>query len=92
MIVKPENGSEPETVAKDYYTLVDKVAFVRKTQDRIKVTTPEGQSELKCHPQYLFSTLTVSEGLPADCLGEVGPNKIIQVDNSPLKLRLKLKC
>ena len=34
----------------------------------------------------------MSEGKPADCLEEVGPNRFIQVDNSPIRLRLKLRC
>jgi len=33
-------GPSPE----QYYTLIDKVAFVRKTMDCIRVTSPDGQS------------------------------------------------
>lgn len=91
MIVKPETTTQKEG-PEEYYTLVDKVAFVRKTKDCLRVTTPEGQSELNCPPQYLFSTLTVSEGKPADCIEEVGPNRFIQVEQSPIRLKLKLKC
>jgi hypothetical protein len=92
MIIKPENGTQANAAPDEFYTLVEKIAFVRKTKDCLRVTTPDGQSELNCPPQYLFSTLTVSEGRPADCLEEVGPNKFIQTDNSPIILRLKLRC
>jgi hypothetical protein len=51
-----------------YYTLIDKVAFVKKTMDCIRVTSPDGQSELHCQPKFLFSTLTVSEGRPVEAM------------------------
>lgn len=76
----------------EYYTLVDGVAFVKKTGDCLRVTTPDGQSEVNCPPQFLFSTLSVSEGKPVDCIEEVSPNKFIQSESSPIKLKLKLKC
>lgn len=60
--------------------------------DCIRVTSPDGQSELRCPPQYLFTTLTVSEGRPVESIEEVAPNKLIQVADSPIKVNLKLKC
>jgi hypothetical protein len=30
--------------AAEYYTLIDKVAFVKKSADRLKITTPGGSS------------------------------------------------
>lgn len=92
MIVKATSEGAPAGTQEQYYTLVEKIALVRKTMDCLKITSPDGQSELHCPPQFLFSTLTVSEGKPADCLEEVAPNKFIQIENSPIRLRMKLRC
>lgn len=71
---------------------MDRIAFVKKTMDCLRVTAPDGQSEINCQPQFLFSTLSVSEGKPVDCIEEVAPNKFIQTETSPIKLKLKFKC
>ena len=93
IIMKGSNDNLPENPSPEqYYTLIDKIAFVKKTMDCIRVTSPDGQSELHCPPQYLFTTLTVSEGRPVESILEVGPNKLIQVTDSPIKLKLKMKC
>ena len=60
----PQEEAPPD----QFYTLISRVAFVRKTLDCIKVTTPEGQSVIHCPPQLLFTTLTVSEGRPAESI------------------------
>lgn len=60
--------------------------------DCIKITTPEGQSELNCPPQYLFSTLYVSEGIPVENIKEISQNKVIQTKSSPIHIKLMLIC
>lgn len=50
------------------YTLVDKICFIKKTQDQLKVTFPDGQSQINCKPEHLFSVLTVSVGQPVDVI------------------------
>ncbi len=74
----------------NYYTLIDRVAFVKKSQDSLKVTFPNKKSEINCPPQFMLSTLYITEGVPLDSTVEVGPQKIIQSDNSPLNITLKL--
>jgi hypothetical protein len=66
MIVKDNEVKDNQTG--DFYMIAEKVAFLRKTGDRLKVTTPDGQSEINCAPPHLYSVLTISEGKPADCL------------------------
>jgi hypothetical protein len=91
--MKGPNDNLPDNPSPEqYYTLIDKVAFVKKTMDCIRVTSPDGQSELHCPPQYLFTTLSVSEGRPVESIEEVSPNKLIQVTDSPIKVKVKLRC
>lgn len=45
IIVKgPNDNLSDNPNPEQYYTLIDKVAFVRKTMDCIRVTSPDGQS------------------------------------------------
>jgi hypothetical protein len=61
IILKGPNDNLPANPSPEqYYTLIDKVAFVKKTMDCIRITSPDGQSELHCPPQYLFTTLSIS--------------------------------
>lgn len=90
MIVKDVALNNKE--AGDFYMIAEKVAFLRKTGDCLKVNMPDGQSEIHCGPQHLFSVITISEGKPADCLEEVSPNRYIMNEESPIRLKLKLKC
>ena len=76
----------------DYYTIAEKVAFLRKTGDSLKVNMPDGQSVLHCNQQHIFSVLCISEGKPADCIEEVAPNRLVSAHSSPIKLKLKLRC
>lgn len=83
--------SEPRS-PENYYTLIDKLAFIRKTMDCIRITSPDGQSELHCPPHNTFTTLSISEGRPVEIIEEVSANKMVQVNASPIKVKLKLKC
>ena len=52
---------EKEKVKKDgFYTIAEKVAFLKKTGDSLKVNMPDGQSILHCSQQHVFSVLTIS--------------------------------
>ena len=76
----------------DFYTLIDKVFFVRKTMDKIKVASPHSESELNCPYKSLLSTLYLSEGLPLESTKEVSMGKVIQTDASPIRIALRLSC
>lgn len=78
--------------AEEYYTIAEKVAFLKKTGDSVKVNMPDGQSVLNCSPQHIFSVLCISEGKPADYIEEVNANRIVFSKSSPIKLKLRLRC
>lgn len=45
LIINPRSTINPNSIdSAEYYTLIDKVAFVKKTADRLKVMTPAGSS------------------------------------------------
>lgn len=45
MIINPRSTINQSKIdSTEYYTLIDKIAFVKKTADRLKITTPAGSS------------------------------------------------
>ncbi len=45
LIINSRSKIQPNAIDRaDYYTLIDKIAFVKKTADKLKVTTPAGSS------------------------------------------------
>ena len=76
----------------EFYTLIDKMAFVRRTKDCIRILTPEGSSELNCGHKFKISTLSVMEGRPIETLREFDNNRILQSAVSPIKVSLRLRC
>ena len=61
-------GSDSGALSKEYYTLIDKLAFIKKTKDEIRITSPDGHSVVNCTPPLIFCTLSVAEGRPIEVI------------------------
>ena len=87
-----ERACVPKEGKANFYTLIDKVYFIRKSMDSIRVSSPHGESELNCPVNNIVSTFYLTEGLPLESIKEITTGKIIQNANSPIKIVLKIKC
>lgn len=63
-----ERCLEPKEGKDNFYTLIDKVYFIRKSMDTIKVSSPHGESELNCPVNSIVSTFYLTEGLPLESI------------------------
>ena len=60
----PKDKMNEDKMYDDCYILIDKVLFIRKTMDKIKISIPYKEGELNCSYKSLLSTVFLAEGMP----------------------------